>query len=218
MAQRVELSAEDREELAYKLICWMKKWGLWDHTTLFSRETHYSSGIISKLAQPGWRGWEDVWTSPYTGEFREKLDTDQFLVDCNYTLGTLLEYKLYAAEFDSLPADTQTALLRRTDLFEACVDWYGEYLESGGGFDDTEFDSFDEYWILESVNRDDFKLELLMEYLYAPLYGGMTVLHGVIEDTAYNKKVAELPLHELEGILEPYHLSYYCYYGVANLF
>ena len=79
MAQRVELSAEDREELAYKLICWMKKWGLWDHTTLFSRETHYSSGIISKLARPGWRGWEDVWTSPYTGEFREELDTDQFL-------------------------------------------------------------------------------------------------------------------------------------------
>ena len=51
MAQRVELSAEDREELAYKLICWMKKWGLWDHTTLFSRETHYSSGIISELAR-----------------------------------------------------------------------------------------------------------------------------------------------------------------------
>lgn len=215
MAQRVELSAEDREELAYKLICWMKKWGLWDHTTLFSRETHYSSGIISKLARPGWRGWEDVWTSPYTGEFREKLDTDQFLVDCNYTLGTLLEYKLYAAEFDSLPADTQTALLRRTDLFEACVDWYGEYLESGGGFDDTEFDSFDEYWILESVNRDDFKLWLLRDYLYAPLDGGR---FSVIEDTAYNKKVAELPFHELEGILEPYHLSYCCYLGVAHLF
>ena len=165
MAQRVELSAEDREELAYKLICWMKKWGLWEDTTLFSRETHYSSGIISKLARPGWRGWEDVWTSPYTGEFREELDTDQFLVDCSYTLETLLEYKLYAAEFGSLPADTQTALLRRTDLFEACVDWYGEYLESGGGFDDTEFDSFDEYWILESVNRDDFKLWLLRDYL-----------------------------------------------------
>lgn len=215
MAQRVELSAEDREELAYKLICWMKKWGLWEDTTLFSRETHYSSGIISKLARPGWRGWEDVWTSPYTGEFREELDTDQFLVDCSYTLETLLEYKLYAAEFGSLPADTQTALLRRTDLFEACVDWYGEYLESGGGFDDTEFDSFDEYWILESVNRDDFKLWLLRDYLYAPLDGGR---FSVIEDTAYNKKVAELPFHELEGILEPYHLSYYCYCGVAHLF
>lgn len=133
MAQRVELSAEDREELAYKLICWMKKWGLWEDTTLFSRETNYSSDIISKLARPGWRGWEDVWTSPYTGEFREELDTAQFLVECSRTLETLLEFKLYAAEFDSLPADTQTALLRRTDLFEACVDWYGEYLESGGG-------------------------------------------------------------------------------------
>lgn len=32
MAQRVELSAENREELAYKLICWMEKRGLWEYT------------------------------------------------------------------------------------------------------------------------------------------------------------------------------------------
>lgn len=216
MAQRVELSAEDREELAYKLICWMKKWGLWEYTTLFSRETCYSSGIISELARPGWRSWEDVWTAPlseeFTEEFREDLDTVQFLVDCGGTsLETLLESKLYAAEFGSLPADAQTALLRRTDLLEACVDWYGEYLESGMGFDDTKFDSFDEYWALESVNRDDFKLELLMEHLCAPLYGG-------ISDTTYNEKVAELILLELEEILKIYYLSYYCYYGTARLF
>lgn len=79
------------------------------------------------------------------------------------------------------------------------------------GFDDTEFDPFDEYWALESVNRDGFKPELLMEHLCVPLHGG-------IVDTAYNKKVAELPLHELEGIFEPYHLSYDCYYGIARLF
>lgn len=59
----------------------------------------------------------------FTEEFREDLDTVQFLVDCGGTsLETLLESKLYAAEFGSLPADAQTALLRRTDLFEACVD------------------------------------------------------------------------------------------------
>lgn len=215
MAQSVELSAEDRGELAYKLICWMKKWGLWEYTTLFSREICYSSGSISKLARPGWRGWADVWTAPlseeFTEEFREELDTVQLLVDCGGPLEALLESKRYTAEFYRLPADAQAALLRRTDLFEACVDWYGEYLERGMGFDDTEFDSFDEYWSLESVNRDDFKRELLMDHLRVPLYSG-------IADTAYNEKVAELLLHELEGILEPYHLSYYCYYGTARLF
>lgn len=51
MAQRVELSAENREELAYRLICWMEKRGLWEYTPLFSRETCYSSGIISELAR-----------------------------------------------------------------------------------------------------------------------------------------------------------------------
>ncbi|WP_160666966.1 hypothetical protein [Colidextribacter sp. OB.20] len=71
------------------------------------------------------------------------------------------------------------------------MDWYGEYLESGMGFDDTEFDPFDEYWALESVNRDDFKLDLLMAHLCAPLDGG-------IVDTAYNEKVAKL-LEDLMG-------------------
>lgn len=207
MTTRNELSAEELEELVYKVICWMKQWALWDSPTIYSRGKAFSA--FSEMAdflgmaerkQSGWRGWEDVWVWGYGLEelegLRDALDLFALAIECGDSLDLLLEQGIYAAEFDSLPDAAQICLLRHMALFESCEDWwYSEYLENGVRFQDTEFDSFDEYWELESANQEEFKLELLEQCLRDPW-----------ESSSYNGEVAKLILGELDGILEPYHL------------
>lgn len=205
------LSAEQLEELVYKVICWMKKWGLWDFSTIFSRGKAFSSYHkradyfgTAERKQSGWRGWEDVWVWGYgleeMGEdLQDILDCYALAIECGDSLDLLLEQGIYTAEFDSLPDAAQICLLRHMALFESCEQWWHDiYLEEGVCFQDTEFDSFDEYWELESVNQEEFKLELLKQCLRDPR-----------ESIGYNGEVAKLVLGELDEILKPYHLQYW---------
>lgn len=210
------LSAEELEDLVYKIICWMKKWALWDSSTIYSRGKAFSSYHkradyfgMAERKQSGWRGWEDVWVWDYGFEelgedLQDKLDLFALVIECGSSLIDLLEQGIYTADFYSLPDAARICLLRNIYLFESSESWWYEaYLKDGVRFDDTEFDSFDEYQELESANREEFKLDLLTEYLSS----GKSMFCGPREeDYGYNREVAKLVLGELDEILKPYHL------------
>lgn len=221
MTERNRLSEEELEELAYKVICWMKKWVLWDSVMIFSRGKAFSSfpdGLgMAGRKQAGWRDWEDVWVWSYGPKELRKVFLDDFVhdldryaltIECGERLADLFTVGIYAADFDSLPDAAQVCLLRHMALFESCEDWwYSIYLEEGVRFDDTEFDSFDEYWELESDNQEEFKLELLKECLSSPR-----------DSNSYNEEVAKLVLGELDEILGPYHLQTdSCFDGLIHI-
>lgn len=201
------LSEKGLEELVYKVICWMKKWALWDSSLIFSRGKAFSSFRemadffgTAERNQFGWRNWEDVWVWDYgfeelSQDLQETLELFVLAIECG---GTLAE-GIYTADFDRLPDAAQICLLRNIYLFESSESWWYEaYLTEGMCFDDTEFDSYDEYWELESANQEEFKLELLKQCLRNPW-----------ESAGYNGEVAKLILGELDEILEPYHLRYW---------
>lgn len=219
--------AKELEGSAYEIICWLKKWGMWD-ATIYSGGKRFSSFHVGKEQEiSGWRGLADVWVAPCRAEdcdeyFQYMLNENMFTIDIGLgidLLNLLFKRGLYAADFDCLPDDAQMFILRHINLFESCVNWYDEYLECGEGLDDTEFDSFDEYWELESDNQEEFKHDLLKACLYAPLDDGLyRRLYGDILETDYNKKLAELILREFEEILEKYHLQYWAdqYTGMVS--
>lgn len=159
----------------YEVICWMKKWALWKDSTIFSRGKAFSSSPemadylgIAERKQSGWRNWEDVWVWDYGLEelgkgLQEILDWYDLAIECDETL---MVEEIYTADFYSLPDAARICLLHNIYLFESSEEWWHDaYLEDGVRFDATEFDSFDEYWELESANQEKFKLEMLRDCL-----------------------------------------------------
>lgn len=216
MTTRDGLSAEELEDLVYKVICWLKKWVLWDGCVIFSRGKAFSSynerehyREMAERKQSGWRNWEDVWVWDYGFEelcqdLQDVLDEDVLAIECGGTLQTMLLEKIYTADFYSLPDAARICLLRNIYLFESSESWWYEaYLKDGVRLDDTEFDSFDEYRELESDNREEFKLDVLEECLSSL----RLLFHNPErEGYSYNRAVAKLILGELDEILKPYHL------------
>ncbi len=202
---------EELEELVAQIVCWLKKWAFWDDSsTIYSREKAFSgfSGMadffgMAERKQSGWRNQEDVWAWDY--RFEELGENLQMLLnelgyvlvmDCSDSLSRLFAQGTYSADFDSLPDAAQVSLLHRMDLFELCEDWwYERYLEEGVRFEATEFDSFDEYWELESENQEEFKLEQFKNCLREPRLSN-----------GYNEEAAKLIRRELDEILKSYRL------------
>lgn len=201
------------EDLVYEVICLLKKWNLWDGEIFSGGCCYYSSAPEAeekKEATSGWRGLEDVWISHYNvedfcGEFRYELQGYKMIILCNDSLRDLFKHQRYVAKFDELSDAAQVTVLRHMDLFESITEWYETYREENAGFDDTEFDSFEEYWELEMENQEQHKLKMMKQHLQG--YGW---------DESYNEAIAALIIQEFETILKKRGLRFSTdFYGYA---
>lgn len=184
------LTPEEREELVFQIISWLKKWGLWEEVRLYTADTCYSSsGDTEEPSQCGWRGWTDVWVSPrgevFCEEFRKETGGVQILMDYDsLPLESLFESGTYSADFDALPDAARITLFRNINLFTL----WKEQL----GVDD---------WYQE---MEDFRQNLNASR------------HGEYR-REYTWTAAQLVLMEFRKLLEPYQLFWYNHNGRVRL-
>ena len=199
------------EELAYKIIRFLKKWGMWNSITIYCNGKSYSDYWPDECTF-GFRDLKDIRVGSAGSEVLESLWTfDEchhgmclkkfpiLTISCEGTkLNELLNDRVYYANIPELSDEAQKYVIEEDALIGFLEDSFAE----SPILDDTDFNSYDEYLSMELEIEDEEKYLAIQS----------------MRDIMCSRIVVDAIIQEFEDLFQQYHIEYEpigYFYGVA---